>query len=104
MPTIEIPCNLGDVVYHIHEIKYRGKDRHFAYPICESVVSAVHIGRKLKFNRVSEKSDSYIRLTSVATGYMSQRIPFERFTMDCFYSYAEAKTEVERRIADENTP
>lgn len=102
MPTIEIPCNLGDIVYHIQETKYKGRDKHLEYPIIHSVVTAVHFGRKLKFNKISEKNDTYIRLTSVVTGYMSQRIPFERFTKDCYYTYAEAKAEVVRRINDES--
>ena len=101
MPMIEIPCNLGDIVYHIQETKYNGKEKHLKYPIIHSVVTAVHFGRKMKFKKISDKSDSYIRLTSVVTGYMSKRIPFESFSKDCYYSYSEAKVEVERRLADE---
>lgn len=98
MPMIEIPCNLGDRVYRIQETKYNGNIKYLEYPIIHSVVTAVHFGRKMKFKNVSEKSESYIRLTSVVTGYMSKRIPFERFVKDCYYTYAEAEAEVKRRI------
>ena len=100
MPTIEIPCQLGDLVYHVSETKYKGDDMpELHYAIIKSVVSAIHLGRALKIGMAQTKKEEYIKLVSVNTGYMSHRIPFDRFNQDCFYTYAEAKAEVERRVA-----
>lgn len=92
MPFIEVPCEIGEKVYHVHRIKYR-KAIESQVPITarftinETFVTAIHFGQRLR-----GIGDTYVRLSDATTGYMTNRLSFTQFNESCFRTYDEAKS------------
>ena len=99
MPTIYVPCNLGDKIYHIHPVKV-AKGQPQVFHVHEAVVAAIHFGRTLY--TTNAHSDTYIRLADPRTGYMSARITFEAYATDCFTDYNSAMKEAKHRAESVN--
>lgn len=87
-----VPCQIGETVYYIRDIKLKGKDKDKGYQrfVVPTTVKAIHQGRELK-----GKGNTYIVLGD--NGGFNKRITFDDFENDCFRSITEAHKEIKRR-------
>lgn len=93
--TIEIPCELGDLVFYVTERKDKKTNIIDRY-IITCTVDCIHYGRKLKIN--SECPYRYIKLRSTNFyGILFPSLSFEEFEKSCFFTEEEARKEIERR-------
>lgn len=85
MPCIEVPCNIGDIVYRLT------KDKKAVCPAFK--VESIHVAAE--YNSVGKKQYSYVNCSGVNFPcIMHTRICFDDFGETAFFSLEEAKAHI----------